>query len=957
MLLLKKNKIIAWILPALLLITNLSSAQDLFFKELPIFNDDSEFIIDAMLIDDNGLFWIASNEGLIESDGANIFRHPLPKFKESGRITALYQKGEIVYLGWENGMLSLYSTLLRKTLSHEKLMESAIHSIVLDNDENIWLASSENGVLILKGEEKHYLDVNFGLIDNIVNDLEFNPSNNSVYAATDRGISKCYFKKNKLKAYNYSSSEGLADNFITNLHFDHTNRLWAGSYSGKIFTLSEKDQFEEIVLDGWDLDKIISINSHNGSVWISSENKGVLTIDSHKSISKIHSNLELKKLDFTLITNDDKLLVIKNRSRILLSDIRIQFYFGSENPAFANNSMVYAHNGGLYIANDKGIYFKKNGEIDLIVDLEKEDIHYVISMLIDSENNLWFGSFDQGLFILKNDVIKQLTESDGLINNNIMTIHEWNDEIWVGTLGGLSAVNTDGESFTINSYSKNQGLNAAYIYQLYSLDANLYIATEGKGLIIFNGTEFINLSNSEIESVYDITGDGLSKVYVSSKKGGIIQFEGQKIVKEFPILHKNKALLIESISTLEEDLIIFDWELGFGLLNTRDGVYQLFESAFGLVNYTNDFLNVLSSSQDGIAYLGSSNYLIKYSQKAGRKMDRSSSYIRNVQLFSNPIDTSIHTFSYDENHFSFNIRSNWIQDPLHSIIEYRLLGLNADWRSTKDHEIIYPELDAGSYIFELRSGSASSIEHAQIKSYSFKIEKAFYKSWWFLCFLLFVLIGGVFAFTKFRDKQLVKEKKLEYERVLSQFELLKSQINPHFLFNSLNTAYALINIDTKEARDYLMNLSNYLRAILTKNQDHVIKLKKELTFAENYTNLQKRRFGDNLLLQFDAVDEALLESYIPPLCLQILIENAIKHNVISKTHPLTVQLYKEGDYFIIKNNKREKKGNGEGTKIGLSNIQSRYKLLFGKEIIIENTQESFIVKLPIIHNYVKNITD
>ena len=95
-----------------------------------------------------------------------------------------------------------------------------------------------------------------------------------------------------------------------------------------------------------------------------------------------------------------------------------------------------------------------------------------------------------------------------------------------------------------------------------------------------------------------------------------------------------------------------------------------------------------------------------------------------------------------------------------------------------------------------------------------------------------LFLSGIYGLIKQRDRKLLVSKKMEYERVLSQFELLKSQINPHFLFNSLNTAYALISKDQDDARNYLLSLSNYLRAILSKNQDHVIDLKKELKLGK-----------------------------------------------------------------------------------------------------------------------------
>ena len=111
------------------------------------------------------------------------------------------------------------------------------------------------------------------------------------------------------------------------------------------------------------------------------------------------------------------------------------------------------------------------------------------------------------------------------------------------------------------------------------------------------------------------------------------------------------------------------------------------------------------------------------------------------------------------------------------------------------------------------------------------------------------------------------------------------------------------------------------------------------------------------MIEIEINDERILESYIPPLTLQILLENAIKHNIISRTNPLRTRIFIEDDYIVVQNNLQLKQGNSEGTKIGLSNIKSRYHILFDKEIIICKDEESFIVKLPIIYKYVENFAD
>jgi sensor histidine kinase YesM len=136
--------------------------------------------------------------------------------------------------------------------------------------------------------------------------------------------------------------------------------------------------------------------------------------------------------------------------------------------------------------------------------------------------------------------------------------------------------------------------------------------------------------------------------------------------------------------------------------------------------------------------------------------------------------------------------------------------------------------------------------------------------------------------------------------------------------------------------------------MLTRNDNVTHFLGEELTLAGQYGFLQKKRFGDNLIIKTEIPDELLNRVLIPPLTLQILLENAIKHNVASRTKPLTIQIFKEGDQLVVKNNLQEIKEKKKSTGIGLSNISNRYRIIFGKEIEIKKTDDYFTVKLPLI---------
>ena len=189
---------------------------------------------------------------------------------------------------------------------------------------------------------------------------------------------------------------------------------------------------------------------------------------------------------------------------------------------------------------------------------------------------------------------------------------------------------------------------------------------------------------------------------------------------------------------------------------------------------------------------------------------------------------------------------------------------------------------------------------------------------------------------------------LKQENLRSQLETLKNQVNPHFLFNSLNTLISIIDEEPHTAKEFTQKLSQVYRYILQAREKDLVSLGEELDFSEAYEFMLKIRYGENLVFKKNIPND-YLESQIPPLVLQMLVENAIKHNVISQTKPLTVTFYTdEYGYLVVKNNLQTKIINIDSAQVGLKNIADRYMLLENKEIEIVKTDSEFIVKLPLV---------
>jgi LytS/YehU family sensor histidine kinase len=175
---------------------------------------------------------------------------------------------------------------------------------------------------------------------------------------------------------------------------------------------------------------------------------------------------------------------------------------------------------------------------------------------------------------------------------------------------------------------------------------------------------------------------------------------------------------------------------------------------------------------------------------------------------------------------------------------------------------------------------------------------------------------------------------------------LKNQLNPHMLFNSLNTLRSLVREDQDKAQEYIQELSRVLRYTLQGNDSKSVCVKDEIEFVSAYIFLLKMRFEDNL--SFDiCIDNKYANYYLPPMAVQMLIENAVKHNEISDRHPLNIRIYTEGEELIVTNPVQPKLTATTGTGIGLANLAKRYHLLYKREIQISEN-EQFTIRIPLI---------
>ncbi|WP_178983925.1 histidine kinase [Winogradskyella helgolandensis] len=246
-------------------------------------------------------------------------------------------------------------------------------------------------------------------------------------------------------------------------------------------------------------------------------------------------------------------------------------------------------------------------------------------------------------------------------------------------------------------------------------------------------------------------------------------------------------------------------------------------------------------------------------------------------------------------------------------------------------------LRAGTSVFYYSNDFTKFIQNETWKAYSFGV--------WIT--LSIVTVFHVVYFYNRYQKNKIKEQKVIAGTASAKFDALKNQLDPHFLFNSLNVLTSLIEENPENAQKFTTSLSKVYRYVLEQKSKELVTVDEELNFARTYMSLLKMRFEDSII--FEIPDQASNpESKVVPLSLQLLLENAVKHNMVTSSKPLHVKIYEDGNHLVVMNNLQPKQIVKKSSGVGLENIKQRYQLLTNKKVHINQREKDFAVAIPML---------
>lgn len=948
------------------------NAQQPFFKRIATIDDFGSGQIKCIYQDRQGFIWIGATSGAYRFDGQDFTVLAVHDSILNLSVTAIYEDSDdILWFGFEDGNI-LKSDRFKVTGFREKSRypTTKITAVVEDSNENLWFGTYGEGLFVKTGSDLIQINAEKGLSDDYIYSIVADKSGN-VWAGTDNGISICSIKKGYPDVKVVSVNEGLTDFIVRTLKADENGRIYIGMHEKGITSYDPvKNKFNKIPgFENWSSGPVNDISVNQESVWIATAGNGLLEYNfTSGSIEPIHSpaNINLNRINAMLQDLEGNTWLISNKEILQSFGNRLSFMNSASEANFANIHAIHCDDeDNIWFANDKGIHYFKPDSRDSEKELNSFSLNFlkgetkIMSLFRDQFGYVWIGTFGQGLIRLDPESGRyvQISEKQGLLNGNVLSIKGTKDEIWFGTLGGAFRCKIDKRFARINyiptfiNYGQPEGLSNNYIYNIFIDHKNrVWFATDGSGVCYFEHEKFVNVPNDSTfrdKIVYSVTVDKNGIVWMNVSKEGIYKYDGRELIRMYQDDH-HRNLLFSGIVAGNNELII-SYPGGIDVLNQGTNELIHLEGNAGLLE-TNPDPNTIAIDRKGVVWIGTDKGLIKYEPADDLRWEQPQSRITDVNVYLEKTNhISNHIFNYNQNHLSFGYAGLWYQYPEQVTYLIRLTGHDLDWISTRNKNVIYSDLSPGDYTFEVRAGLYGSFERSETASYSFNIKRPFWQSFWFIIFIIAMTGVSIYFYIKMRERRLEKREEILRERIRFQFENLKSQLNPHFLFNSFSTLIALIDQSPETAIEYVEELSNLFRTVLEYKDQDVITLSEELAVINNYYNLQKKRYGDNLQLEIEKLEESE-KIMVPPLTLQLLIENAIKHNVVSKDYPLKIRIFADlkEQYLFVENNLQPKNDDVKSTGIGIKNIVDRYHLLSENKIQIRKTASSFTIGLPFI---------
>lgn len=953
---------------------NQAVAQYPFSKKIDIEEENLTLKANVLLKDHSGFLWIGTSEGIFKYNAAIPEKIPDDRYNKFFITALLEDASGIIWAGCKTGeILTLKNNQVSLYKPEEGLPKVSITAIYQDAKKRIWFATAGEGIYCKDGTHLYNINSNDGLSDDNINCL-YSPDGKQVIAGTDRGLSFITFESGKKNISFFSSKNGLPDNIVCCvIASQHKDKVWVGMQSKGVllFNIAERKITDSVNKNKWQYGQINKMTDLKDELFIATEQNGVIgynKINGSFTTRVLKDSVFPKRIADMQTDNEGNIWLATENKLVSFTGDYLRYWYGSNKIPFIKvHTLLADDEERLWFTPDLRLFetglkdLHKENDFKCFDITPPKDHIDITGFYKDKYGYLWIGTMGEGLFRMNPQTGKwrRMAENQIAFFGNILSIAGKDNQVWISTLNGVARFDlTDNnydlyEKIQFKNYSKKDGLGSDYIYHILIDSKNrVWFATDGAGVAVYENGIFQNFYTNKLfpsKVTYSLAEDKNNHIWISTYNDGLFEYDEKKFI-QYNIKNGLTDLAITSIAVDDYNNIVAVNKKGIDVFNPRKNIAQHYGAESGFSEQQPN-LNSITKDVAGNIWIGTDNGIVRLNTLPSFSAYFPVAVIESVLLFNTPADTAVtHRFTYDQNNFTFKFAAAYYKAPEKIKFQYWLEGYSKNWEATSDNSINFPRLEPAKYKIKVRASANDNFEAAAIASYTFTITKPFWLTWWFRISVLLFAAGIIYWVFKERIKAIQKTEFAEREKFQLQYDALKNQVNPHFLFNSFNALMNIVEDNPKEAAVLIKHLSQFYRKMTAYSQKELISLEEELELLNSYLYIQEKRYGNALQVFINIEPRLKKSSFIPPLVLQLLAENAVKHNTISKDKPLLISIYIEDDYIIMRNNINNKLEKEESEGVGLENIKNRYKLLTNKEIDKEEKENEFIIRLPLIYS-------
>jgi ligand-binding sensor domain-containing protein len=939
-----------------LLSYHILKAQTPFAKELWLNDANIPVAVNDLVYDSLGYLWLGTEKGLYKYNGRE-FRQLTDSIQQP--VSALANLEGSLYIGYRNGKIGVVKNgAVSQVTIRNKFPSSTITSLQ-SRGHFLWITTESEGVFVVVNGAGIQLNTESGLTDDFLYSALI--ASDEVMVTTDRGINHIRWDDGKPRIEVFTTAQGLPDNIVRVLKpIRGTRQCWLGTQEGGLALYDDANEtFHRFRMShpwAWgQVNDILSLSVNDA--FVATEDGYLLKVtkfeDSLEVIPYTYEGLKLKKLardrtgNIWCATNKGLLM----NTALYAADIRLQRPFDLRNVT----ALVCDKKNNLWFTQNRDLFrLSLSNPAQPIKVLTAPAA--ITCLFADKVDGLWIGTFGKGLFSFRDNQMVPIRNIPELQDGHILSAAVAKNRLWISSLNGVEETIADqpssGKLRWVRHHNKLSGTGSDYIYQLYAdHQERMWLATDGGGVCMYDGMGYRRWDTSSgLTSlvVYSITEDAFANIWAGTLEKGLFRYQRGKW-QQIKEMHGLQGTNITSLRGNASGQVIIVNEEGIDQWYPSSGQFRHYNRRSGIdIDSTSTVLNCITNDTAGNVYVPFEHGFIVFKSLEHIYDIAPLVEINAISLFFKPLIGEQKDFKHDQNHISFRYDGINFSNPDRVHYRYMLEGYDNNWIYTNDEEIPFAQLPPGDYVFRVQASLNNLFDGAREDNYSFSIEKPFWQRAWFIVLASLSVAGAGMTFIRIRESGIRNMSRIQRERMVFEYEHLKSQVNPHFLFNSLNTLVNLIEDDQKTAVDYTVHLSDLYRNMLSYRDQDLILLSEEYEIITNYMYIQKSRFGEAINLHTEIPEELLKTKKIVPLALQLLVENAIKHNVVSLARPLTISIVADETQITVTNPLQPKLSKEKGAGLGLINIKNRYGLLTSKKPHFGISNNEYIVILPLL---------